>query len=310
MSINSKLMLLILTSKRIAGPKMSQFLALISKEFLESKTSFEAESFEDTEVFLDKGSVTILIGGKPLTTWNTIYPRKVARHGALAFMIAHEARVRGIQLIDRFHEQIKDSSDISKITQMFRLASAGVSIPKTYFSGEYSEGHLEKAAAYLRFPIVIKECNTSQGAGVFLAKDFASLKAVITERSVQEQAKVIFLQEFIPNTFEYRLLVTGEKIAVAEKKIRSKSEEFRNNVHLGAEEVFIALSEVKESTQWEALQAALTTDIQVAGVDVVERENGDAVIFEVNSCPAFTLDQSISPEIKKLAEYLISCEKR
>ena len=303
-------MLLVLKSKKASGPRVQKLLGLLGDQLSSRGVAFSVSSFEDIEVFIEKGNVDLFIEKKPLENWNTIYPRKVWRYGGLAFMLAHLAKKKGVYFIDRFHEQIKDSSDVAKIVQMFRLALAGASIPKTYFAGSYSEEHLKSAEEYLGFPIVVKECNTSQGAGVFLAKDLSSLQEVIGRLSEKNERSAIFLQEFIPNTFEYRLLVTGDKVAVAEKKIRSEKEEFRNNVHLGAREEFMDVDAVKEEIRREALLASAITDIQVAGVDIVVKENGEPVIFEVNACPALTLDPGISQEIERLADYLALCEKK
>lgn len=303
-------MLLILKSKKRNGPRMEKFLRMLGKELDQKKVAYSSASFEEAELFLDRKKVKLLIGGKSITDWDTIYPRKVGKNRGLAHILAHLSKNSGIYFIDRYHEQTKDASDVAKIIQMFRLAIAGISIPKTYFAGAYSKKHLQKAVAYLKLPVVVKECNTSQGAGVFLAKSASELEKIIASRFKQDDRKEIFLQEFIPNNFEYRILVTGNKIAVIEKKIRSGKEEFRNNVHLGAKEEFIEISAVKKHVQEEALSAAKITGIQVAGVDIVERKDGSPVIFEVNSCPAFTLNDKISPEIKRLAEYLTKCEKK
>jgi len=303
-------MLLILKSKKKTGPKMKTFLRLMDKELVKEKTSYSVSSFEEIELFLDKESIRLLIDGKPLANWSAIYTRKVGKNRGLAHILAHLSKETDIHFIDRYHEQTKDSSDVAKVIQMFRLANAGISIPKTYFAGSYSKKHLRSAVAYLKLPVVIKECNTSQGSGVFLAKNMRELENTITERFSQDEKREIFLQEFISNDFEYRVLVTGNKIAVTEKKTRSKAEEFRNNVHLGATEEFIDISKVSSRIKKEALLAAKVTDIQVAGVDIVERKDGSPVIFEVNSCPSFTLDSKVSPEIKRLAEYLTTCEKK
>jgi len=42
----------------------------------------------------------------------------------------------------------------------------------------------------------------------------------------------------------------------------------------------------------------------------VERKNGQPVVFEVNACPAFTLNEEVSDEISLLADYLSKCEKK
>lgn len=303
-------MLLILKNKLKNGPKMKKFLRLIGTELTQNGVNFSVSSLEEAEFFIEKNKIELLICGNQIKDWDTIYLRKVGRNRGVAHMLAHMSKKAGINFIDRYHEQTKDASDAAKIIQMFRLAEAGVSIPKTYFAGSYTKKHLRNAVVYLKLPIVIKECNTSQGAGVFLAKSVNELEKIIIDRLEQDDRKEIFLQEFIPNDFEYRVLVTGNKVAVTEKKIRSKKEAFRNNVYLGATEEFVDISTVGVRIKKEALLAAKITHIQVAGVDVVEREDGSPIIFEVNSCPALTLNTKISPEIKKLAEYLTECEKK
>ena len=303
-------MLLILKSKKKTGPKMKKFLRLTGAELAKQGVGFSASSLEEVELYIEKGKIKLLICGKSVKAWSTIYLRKVGRNRGIAHMLALVSKRAGVKFIDSYHEQTKDASDAAKIIQMFRLAMAGISVPKTYFAGSYSKTHLRHAVAYLKLPIVVKECNTSQGAGVFLAKNINELEKIITERFSLDDRKDIFLQEFIPNNFEYRILITGNKVAVTEKKIRSKKEAFRNNVHLGATEEFVDPSTVANRIKKEALLGAKITHIQVAGVDVVERIDGSPVIFEVNSCPALTLDNKISPEIKKLAQYLTECEKK
>jgi glutathione synthase/RimK-type ligase-like ATP-grasp enzyme len=59
-----------------------------------------------------------------------------------------------------------------------------------------------------------------------------------------------------------------------------------------------------------ALRAAQAVNIQVAGVDIVENEVGMPIIFEVNSCPGFTLDETVSDEIRILSSYLAKLSKK
>lgn len=303
-------MLLILKSKKKSTPRMTSFLNKIEKKLKKNKCKVDFSSFEDIELFLDKGKAKMLIKGKPLENWSTIYPRKVAHYRGLAHILAHLAKEKNIYFIDKYHENAKDSSDAAKIIQTFRLGIKGVSIPKTYYCATYSKEQMKKAASFLKFPIVVKECDTSGGEGVFLAKNSKELEKNIKNLFSKSFKKEIFLQEFIPNDFEYRVLVTGDEVAVVEKKFRSKNEEFRNNVRLGAREEFVNVDGVDEKIKKMAILASKTTHIQVAGVDVVENKNGQPVVFEVNACPALTLDEKVSNEISRLADYLSKCEKK
>lgn len=303
-------MLLILKSKRKTGPKMAGFLETLGKKLAENNTPYSVSSFEDLEVFMEKGHVEMRVEGALVDGWTTIYPRKVGRYRGLAHMLCRLSEQKRIRFLDRFHNRAKDASDMAKIIQIFNLALNGAPVPKTYHSAKYSPQQIGNAITFLGFPIVVKETNSSQGSGVFLAKTAKELSKIIADRLENNGGREIFLQEFIPNTFEYRLLVMGNRVSVAEKKTRSKKEEFRNNVHLGAEEEFINPSEVRDDIRMAAVLGAEITDIEIAGVDIVDHSERGPFIFEVNSCPAFTVDETISPEISELAKYLVSCEKK
>jgi len=192
---------------------------------------------------------------------------------------------------------------------MFIFALNGVPIPKTYHCSTYSKKQLKHAVEFLGFPVVVKQANTSQGTGVFLAKNLPALEKMVKMVLENKNEGNVFLQEFIPNDFEYRIFTTGNKIGAAEKKIRIKNGEFRNNVSLGAKEEFLSITSVKKNILATALKASFVSGIQVAGVDIVETKDGRLFVFEANSCPCLTLNEKISPELKSLAQYLKKCEK-
>jgi RimK family alpha-L-glutamate ligase len=303
-------MLLILRSKKKSSKKMRNFNRKISSHLKKRKIEFDFASLEDAELFLENKKVEVFVNGKPLENWKTIYSRKSGSYRKMAFILAKISKSKGIFFIDRFYEKSEDSSDTAKVIQTFQFATNNVPIPKTYYSVAYSKKQLKNAAAFLGFPVIIKQCNTSRGTGVFLAKNKKELEGVVAKLMKSEENKDIFLQEFIPNEFEFRVFVTGNMIGAVEKKIRTKKDEFRNNVHLGAREEFVEADSVKKTILEAALKASKIANIQVAGVDVVEKKNGEVAVFEANSCPGITLNEKISPELNSLANYLEECEKK
>lgn len=298
-------MLLILKSKRKSSDDFMTSLRLIGNHLEKKSVPFFISSFEDIEVYIETTKTDIFVAQRSITDFKTIFVRKVGVNYATAFILAFYAKRHAIQLVDNFRN---NTGSRTKLIQMILLSSKGVSIPKTYFSPHYDAAHLIRAAKYVKFPVVVKQCSISKGAGVALAYTHDELVEKIAYFASQAPAKIIILQEFIPNTFEYRILVTGNTIATAEKKIRLKKDEFRNNVHLGAQEEFFNPKQLKKTLSRVALKAAQAVGIQVAGVDIVEDKSGTPVVFEVNSCPAFTLDESISDEIKMLSQYLATLE--
>jgi len=300
-------MILILTSKEVTKPKAKEFLRLLGNNLSVNGSTFSVENFERIEAFISNEGTDILISGKPAHEWSTIFPRKVNAYSGLALLLASYAKQHGIVFIDRFRSV---TNDLTKLVQMHLFAASVVPVPKTYYTPSYTEKHLANAIRFLTFPIVIKQCNTSKGSGVLLAKNSAELTDGIASFIKEDHTKEVILQEFIENTFEYRIFITGTTVATAEKKTRGKAEKFRNNVHLGATEEFLDKNTLEKRIVDTAIKAAQITDIQVAGVDIVEDIHGDLFVFEVNSCPGFTLDEEISDEIRQLSLYLTSCEKK
>jgi RimK family alpha-L-glutamate ligase len=302
-------MLLILRSKKKLVSKTKDFNKRLSRHLKSTGIKFSFSSLEDIELFMHDTKISLLINGKPLHNWKTIYPRKVGAYRGLAFILARLSKKNRLLFIDRFHEKIKDSSDAAKLVQIFNFAQNGIPIPKTYYSAAYSQKQIKNAAKFLGFPIVVKQCNTSQGAGVLLAKTSLELKTAIVKLLGNKNRGAVFLQEFISNDFEYRIFVVGNKVGAAEKKIRTTKNEFRNNVYLGATEEFLEISKTPKNILETAIKASQVSSIQVSGVDIIERK-GRLVVLEANSCPSLTFDEKISPELKSLAKYLAECEKK
>lgn len=300
-------MLLILKNERGVSKKTNLFIEKVSKHLLKRKIKFFVASLEDIEIFIESGRVTALIKNKPLDQWSTLFIREVGDKVNLVFILARLSNKSNIAFIDRFRE---NTCSITKLVQMFLLATNNIPIPKTYYAPIYGIKEMRNAVNYLGFPIIIKRCNTSHGEGVSLAKNFTELGKKLKNIQQIKQTKEIILQEFIENDFEYRLLVTGTTIAVGEKKIRTSKNEFRNNVHLGAREEFLDLSCIQKRIKKIATSAARIVNVQLAGVDVVVGKNGTIAVFEVNSCPGFTYNEKISDELSKVADYLSSCERR
>ena len=299
-------MLLILRSTQKLLRKTREFNKKITHHLKNAGVDFSFSSFEAIELFMETDKIGLFIEGKPLSTWKTIYPRKVGPHKLLAFILATLCKENKQTFIDRFHENY---SPMAKVIQVFLFAKNGIPIPKTYYSPVYSPKQIKSAINFLNLPVVVKQCNTSQGTGVFLAKTPTQLKKAIEALLANKNKGSVFLQEFIPNTFEYRVFVTGKRVGAVEKKIRTKEGEFRNNVFLGAREEFLKTSTVKKNILDLALKASRVSNTQVSGVDIVD-SNGRLVVFEVNSCPGLTMEEKISPELSSLANYLKECEKK
>lgn len=299
--ILSAAMILILTGSAPKREETKLLFGRIGKRLSEQGKSVTMSDFQRVEVFLSGDGIRILVSGRDIEEWSTVMLRSVGSYPDLAFIIAAHAAEKDIRCLDRYWEH---TNDITKLVQAYRFSRDGIPSPKTYYSPSYEPKHITNAIRFLGFPLVVKRCHTAKGEGVSLAHDETSLVETLSSHREQSKKNPVILQEFIENEFEYRVFVTGDTIATAERKRRTGEGEFRNNVHLGAEEEFFDPSLLPDAIRAASLSAAHSLGIQIAGVDIVENGDGHPVLFEVNSSPGFTLDENVSDEISKLAEFL------
>jgi RimK family alpha-L-glutamate ligase len=94
------------------------------------------------------------------------------------------------------------------------------------------------------------------------------------------------LQEYIPNSGDYRVLVLGTKVLGVMKRSSQSKEEFRNNYSAGGK---VEVAQLPEEIKQLAVKAAEVCGLMVAGVDVAFRDNdlNRPVIWEVNKGPQF-----------------------
>lgn len=296
--------ILILTAKH--NPKIKTLQKII-ESLNHAEIETETANFQDDiEILMEKGSINFLINSKPLSDYkdHLIFIRTIKHYGFISYILSQLAIKEGIQVIDEQHQYM---AHFGKLHQMFYLAKEDMLIPKTYFAPTYSEKHIENAINYLQLPIVIKEFEVDRGEGVYLAKTEEELRLLLKDL---EETEVLF-QEFIPNDYDYRLLVLGGKTVVVEKRIRTDKNEFRNNISVGGIEEFVSLDSIPKEMAALAQEAARHNHLQIAGVDFIIDKDNNFYILEVNRAPQFTPDKSVSNEIPELTNYLVNlCQKK
>ena len=129
-------------------------------------------------------------------------------------------------------------------------------------------------------PVVIKLLEGTQGIGVILAPDNKVAEAVI--ETLQSTKQNVLIQRFIAESKgrDIRALVVGDRVVAAMRR-RAQGDEFRSNLHRGGTSEIVELDEEYERV---AVQSAQIMGLRVAGVDMLEAEDGPLVL-EVNSSP-------------------------
>lgn len=161
-----------------------------------------------------------------------------------------------------------------KVSQMVFLALSGLPAPssilctsESYFSNE--EAILDR----ISFPCVVKSSG-SKGKLVWEVKTKEKLKKLLFRHG-----GLMLIQEYIPNTFDIRILTYKEEVLGAIK--RSSGDGFYNNVSKGGTTGNIELTDEEEKL---AIASAKACGVDFAGVDIVRSERGP-LILEVNNGP-------------------------
>jgi ribosomal protein S6--L-glutamate ligase len=174
-------------------------------------------------------------------------------------------------------EGIANSRDKLRATQM--LSRSKIGIPSTTFVRDRKD--VRPAIALVGgAPVVIKLLEGTQGIGVILAQTAKMAESVI--EAFLSTRQDVLVQRFIAESrgTDVRALVVGDRVVAAMRR-RARGDEFRSNVHRGGTAEAIELEPAFASM---AVKAARVMGLGVAGVDILESDDGPLVL-EVNSSP-------------------------
>jgi ribosomal protein S6--L-glutamate ligase len=214
--------------------------------------------------------------GKQLSHYDAILPRIGA---SITFF--GMAVVRQFEQMDVYTPTtaagIANSRD--KLRSIQILSRHDVGIPATTFVRDRADV-LPAVERVGGAPVVIKLLEGTQGIGVILAPDKKVAEAVI--ETLQSTRQNVLIQQFISESKgrDIRAFVVGDRVIAAMRR-SAVGDEFRSNVHRGGSTEVV---ELDDEYQRVAVQAAQIMGLKVAGVDMLEGDEGP-LVMEVNSSP-------------------------
>ncbi len=251
--------------------------ARIAEEF--EKAGHYVEHIDHTKCSVQLGDdkPQIFFGTENITDeFDAIVPRigtTVTRHGAA---IVKQFEMNHVFSTAKSLGIIRARNKVSTLQMM---SKKGIPVPKTVFS--INPNNVEDQIELLGgAPVIIKLQEGTQGKGVILAESKKSAKSVID--TLYNMNTSILLQQYIEeaNGEDLRIIVVGNKI-VASMKRTSGLDDFRSNVHRGAETQKVQLT---PREKFIAVNATKHLGLGVAGVDLIRSKNGPLLI-EVNASP-------------------------
>ena len=201
--------------------------------------------------------------------------------------IGHSITAHGVALLRQFERLnvyttnpsfgIRQSRDKLLASQI--LSANNIPIPTTVYvrNSDDVEQAVEKAGG---LPVVIKVSQGTQGRGVFLRHTMKEAKALVEALLVTGQ--VVLVQQYVQESHgtDIRVLVVGDKVVAAMRR-RARGREFRSNYHLNGT---VENVDLPEDFAKIAVKASKTLGLKVAGVDLLEGNDGPLVL-EINSSP-------------------------
>jgi ribosomal protein S6--L-glutamate ligase len=173
----------------------------------------------------------------------------------------------------------------AKISQMPRLARAGIRVPETIIARRDSyNANKEYILAHIAFPLVYKT-EGSQGDAVFKIDSQEELDAKI---ELEKKYELFILQTLIPNTFDTRTIVAYGTVLGSIKR-RAQNGNFLNNVAKGGLVSPYTLTSEEADI---AVKVSKVCKIDVGGVDFIHTDNGPTVL-EINKSPQIAGFESI-----------------
>jgi glutathione synthase/RimK-type ligase-like ATP-grasp enzyme len=253
---------------------------------LDTKLSFRTITYDDLVIKIDQGKINIYDLNFNTIIADVIYFRLWERNFEIATTVANFAKQEGIPFHDSYVGSIRNGL---KLLQMSLFAINGINVPKTIFiSNKYIKKNYEYLSRELGSQFVIKSTDGRKGKDNYLVKNKKELNLI----KLKTTDKYI-MQEFIPNSFDFRYLVLGEKVGIAYKRIRSNKNDYRNNVAKGARIEYVDKNEYLYSDI--AIKAAKLMSCEVCGVDIVISDSDKKpYVFEANNGPGVYSTDDIS----------------
>jgi glutathione synthase/RimK-type ligase-like ATP-grasp enzyme len=218
-----------------------------------------------------------------LKEFSNIWLSSVWQSRDLAFAVSLYLGKHSIQ-----HSFVEQST--SKITDQLVFALADIVVPNTFYVDKIQiEQHVEIIESICGYPLIIKDIKGSKGKDSALV---ANRRELIEKFGQLPTNKKYFFLKFIPNEFEWGIMVVDGKVVSGEKSY-PKDNEFRNHAVNGATEVFVDESEIPEEIKEIAIRSSNLLGLSWSRADIlVDKFTNIPYLLEVNRFPGITSGSS------------------
>ncbi len=257
----------------------------LKEEALKRGHEVKIIKYRDCYASIEKSHPSVGYKGEELKGFDAVIPRIASSMTRYGSAIVRQFEMQGVYTPI---SSIAITRGRDKLRAMQLLSRAGVGIPKTVFSRNTADidSMIEQLGGT---PVIIKLARGTHGNGVVLAETKKAAKSVLQAFYLNnEDGTNILLQEFIKESAgeDIRAFVVGRRV-VASMKRQSLDDDFRSNLHQGAEGKTVKLTDEERKT---AIKTARAMGMNICGVDMMRSKRGP-LILEINSSPGFAIEK-------------------
>lgn len=282
---------------------IDDFFADINR--LESSIDCQVHSYDQMEVVIDNEQGISVINRatkRDVNEYDLIYFKSYTMNAEQAAVIAEYAQSQGISFVS---QEVANYHYRSKLAQYARLIRNDIAVPLTVApaSGELP-GAYRRLVKRLGSPFVFKDGTDNKGQNNHLIASKADFDRVVESIDVDRRQYYI-AQNYIENDGDYRLMVLDKDVRLAIKRRRTSDDTHLNNISAGGRAELMPVDDLPAAVQAMAIRAALLTDHQIAGVDVIQdKKTGDWYLMEVNTGPQLATSSHVNEQAAIMANFL------
>ena len=228
------------------------------------------------DIRISKKRPELFYEAEPVGPVDAVVPRIGASITFYGLAVVRQFEMMGVYCLNE-SQAIARSRDKLRCLQV--LCRHDIGVPPTVFTRTPDHVHrcIEMAEGP---PVVVKLLQGTQGIGVVLAETAQAASSVI--EAFHGLDENILIQKYIKESkgADIRAFVVGRRVVAAMRR-QAVAGEFRSNLHRGGTAAAFKLPVEYRTT---ALTAARALGLRVAGVDLIESDDGP-MVMEVNSSP-------------------------
>jgi len=210
---------------------------------------------------------------------DALLPRIGATINDYALTLVRHLELSGLKMVNGFHSILLARN---KFMTLQTLVEAGIPVPDSFWVS--NKENFEQAVADLGgYPVVVKTPASRQGRGVVLVDSSVTAGFIMANLPVGTTG--VLVQEYIPpeTRRDIRAFVIGGEVAAA-VELKTREGDFRSNIHQGGNGT--RLTPTGDLTIL-SVRASGALGLQIAGIDMVIRDDGRTQVIETNYSPGF-----------------------